>query len=155
MKLDQSVEALKGEVIEFNREASSTEVEALLPDYRRLNVYLKVRVPGLLLSTFTVQIDDRTPEVHHYDEYDARALLGKDSMQRLLRVSAEPGAHKVKASFTGKLSDAKPGDPPISDVYEARFDKSNYAGDLEFVVANESRFRGNPRIAMRQWRASP
>lgn len=154
VRLDQGVEALKDEVIEFNREASSTEVEALLPDYRRLNIYLRVKVPGLLLDSITVQIDDRQPEIHHYDEYDSRALLGKDSMQRLLRVSTDVGVHKVKVSFKGKLSDAKPEDPPLTDQYEARFDKTTYAADLEFIIANESRFRGHPRLALRQWRAS-
>lgn len=155
VKLDQSVEALKDEVIEFNREASSTEVEALLPDHRRLNVYLRVKVPGLLLESFTVQIDDRQPEVHHYDDYDARALLNKDSLQRLLRVSTDVGAHKIKVAFRGRLADAKAEDPPVTDQYEARFDKTTYAGDLEFIIANESRFRGNPRLTLRQWRAAP
>src|SRR3546814_1818290 len=58
IKLDQTVQALKDEVLEFNREAASAEVDAVLPDHARLNVYLSVKAGGLLLQDVTVTLDN-------------------------------------------------------------------------------------------------
>lgn len=154
IKLDQTVQALKDEVLEFNSEAASVEVDALLPAYDRLNVYLSVKAGGLLLQDVTVALDDRPAEVYHYDEFDARAILGKNSLQRLMRVSADPGPHKLRISFTGKYADAKPSDPLLADHYETTIDKPAQATDVEFVISRESRFGGRPRLTMKQWRAA-
>lgn len=155
IELDQAVQALKDEVIEFNREAASVEVDALLPDYVRLNVYLSVKAGGLLLDEVTVALDDRAPEVYHYDDFDSRAILEKSSLQRLLRVSAEPGPHKLRVNFSGKFADAKADEPPVTDQYEVTIDKPARATDVEFVIARESRFGGKPKLSMKQWRAVP
>ncbi|MGH8445984.1 MAG: hypothetical protein ACREVL_11995 [Solimonas sp.] len=154
IKLDQTVQALKDEVLEFNSEAASVEVDALLPAYDRLNVYLSVKAGGLLLDEVSVSLDDRPAEVYHYDEFDSRAILGKNSLQRLMRVSAEPGPHKLRISFSGKYADAKAGEAPLTDVYETTIDKGSQAADVEFVVSKESRFGGKPKLTMKQWRAA-
>lgn len=152
LKLDQSVQALKDEVLQFNTEASAAEVDAVLPDYLRLNVYLSVTAGGLLLDEVTVALDDQAPEIYHYDDYDSRAILTKDSVQRLIRVAAKPGPHKLHISFTGKYADAKESDPPVTDRYSATIDKPSQATDIEFTIARESRFGNKPRLTMKQWR---
>ncbi|NKF23778.1 hypothetical protein [Solimonas marina] len=152
VQLDQNVQALKDEVLEFNKEASKAEVDAVLPDYLRLNVYLSVEAPGLLLDKVTVSLDDQTPETYHYDAFDSRAILTKGSTQRLLRVAAQPGPHKLHISFSGKYADAKPDSPPITDQYSTTIDKSAQTTDVEFMIARQSRFGGKPRLSMKQWR---
>ncbi len=148
-KLDQTVQALKDEVLEFNIAARATEMDAVLPAYDRLSIYLSVKVGGLLLQEVSVGLDDRAPEVYHYDEFDSRAILDKNSLQRLLRVSAMPGQHRVRISFIGKYADAKLQDLPLSDRYEVTVEKASEAVDLEFVIARESRFGGRPRLTMK------
>lgn len=152
IKLDQTVQALKEEVLEFNSDAAAVEVDALLPDYNRLNVYLSVTTAGFLLEEVTMAIDDKPAEIHHYDDFDARAILEKNSAQRLLRVSAAPGAHQLRISFKGRYADAKPGEPSLTDHYSATIDKPAQATDVEFVISRESRFGGRPRLTMKQWR---
>jgi len=154
IKLDQTVQALKDEVLEFNSAASAAEVDAVLPDYKRLTVYLSVKAGGLLLQDVTVKIDDRAPEVYHYDEFDSRAILGKDALQRLIRVAAEPGPHRLHVSFHGQFADAKDSDPLLGDQYDVTIDKPASATDVEFIIAKESRFGGKPKLTMKQWRSA-
>lgn len=154
IKLDQTVQALKDEVLEFNSEAASAEVDAVLPDYDRLNVYLSVKAGGLLLQDVTVTLDGHAPEVYHYDDFDSRAILGKSALQRLIRVSAEPGPHHLRVSFHGKFADAKDSDPVLGDQYDVTIDKPAHAMDVEFVIARESRFGGKPKLTMKQWRSA-
>src|SRR3546814_13057518 len=101
---DLTVQALKDEVPEFNSEAASAEVDAVLPDYDRLNVYLSVKAGGLLLQDVTVTLDNHPAELYHYDEFDSRAILGKNPMQRLIRVSATTCPHRVPVTFNGNFS---------------------------------------------------
>lgn len=155
IRLDQSVQALKDEVLEFNRAAQAIENEVLLPAHARVSVYLSLKVSGLLLDEVSVMIDDRRPEVYHYDETDARALLAKDSLQRLSRLMVTPGAHRIRATFSGNFADAKADEPPVTGSFEAVFDKQQGETELELVIERERRFGGKPRITMKQWRAKP
>lgn len=154
IKLDQAVQALKEEVLEFNAQAQSVENEALLPAHARLSVYLGVKVSGLLLEEISVMIDDRRPEIYHYDENDARALLAEKSVQRIVRTTVTPGAHRVRVTFRGRYADDKENAAPVTDTFEAIFDKDQRPADLEFTIARERRFGGKPRITMQQWRAA-
>jgi hypothetical protein len=146
IRLDQTIQALKDEVIELSREAQAVENAAIIPEHRRLSVYLKVAVSGLLLEEVGIAIDDQPAEVYHYDEFDARAL------QRVLRTSVEPGPHRIRMSVKGQYADAKPDDPPVTDSYEAIFDKSQRETELEFVVTRASRFGDELRLSMKEWR---
>lgn len=152
LKLDQAVQALKDEVLDFNRQATAVEVDTVLPPQDRLNVYLTVKAPALLVQDVTVALDNNPAEVYHYDDIDSRALLAKDGSHRILRAKATPGTHRVRVSFTGKMADAKPGDAPITDRYEVMIDKPIQVTDLEFVIAPETRFRNTPRLRLKQWR---
>jgi hypothetical protein len=152
IRLDQTIQALKDEVIELSREAQAVENAAIIPEHRRLSVYLKVAVSGLLLEEVGIAIDDQPAEVYHYDEFDARALLGEHALQRVLRTSVEPGPHRIRMSVKGQYADAKPDDPPVTDSYEAIFDKSQRETELEFVVTRASRFGDELRLSMKEWR---
>src|SRR3546814_10911680 len=104
IKLDQTVQALKDEVLEFNSEAASAEVDAVLPDYDRLNVYLSVKAGGLLLQDVTVTLDNHPAEIYHYDEFESRAILGKNALQRLIRVSARSEEHTSELQSLMRIS---------------------------------------------------
>lgn len=152
IQLDRNVQTLKDELLDFNREAAAVEVDTVLPAYDRINVYLAVKVAGLLLQDVTVTIDNQPSEIYHYDEPDARALLAAGSLQRILRATAEPGPHKVRVSFSGRMVDGEPNAPLITDRYEVTIDKPAQVADLEFIIAPQTRFRGAPKLTMKQWR---
>ncbi len=152
IRLDQVMQALKDEVVELGREAQAVENAVVVPEHLRVSVYLRVNVSGLLLDEVSIAIDDREAEVYRYDEKDARALLSEHALQRILRTTAGPGAHRVRLSYRGKYADDKPEDPPVTDSYEAIFDKGAQETELEFTIARASRFGGALRTDMKQWR---
>jgi hypothetical protein len=151
LELDQTIQALKDEVVEFTREAQGVEDDVLFPPETRLSVYLGVKVSGLLLKDVSVTLDDKPAESYHYEDRDARALLSDLNLQRLMRANIEPGAHRIRITFSGQMANAKPEAAPIDDSYEAIFDKSATPAELEFVISRTSRL-AKSRISMKQWR---
>lgn len=153
LRLDQQVQVLKDEVLEFNREAQRAEDAVLFPAHSRLSIYVGVRVSGLLAREVTVSLDDGAPQTYTYEDRDAKALLGNQHLQRVLRANVEPGPHRIRVSFTGEWADADEDDEPVTDVYEGIFDKGKTEAELELLLARESRV-AKPRLALRQWRSS-
>jgi hypothetical protein len=153
IQLDQSIQALKDEVVEFTRDAQSIEDDVLFPPQTRLDVYLGIKVSGLLMKQVTVSVDDRPAETHDYTDKDARALLADLNLERLLRANVNVGAHRVRVAFSGQFIDAKPDAAPVTDTYDAIFDKGVTPTELEFVVSRPTRF-AKPRVSMKQWRAA-
>ncbi|TJY60979.1 hypothetical protein E4T66_10055 [Sinimarinibacterium sp. CAU 1509] len=155
LRLDQNIQALKDEIIEFNREAQAVENETLVPDHLRLSVYLSVGVGGLLLTEAAITVDDKAPEIYRYDETDARALLDDAAVQRVLITTVMPGPHRIRMTVNGNFANAKPGDAPITQSYEAIFDKDDQEAELEFRLTRSSRFGGDLKLTMKQWKVKP
>lgn len=153
LQLDQSIQALKDEVVEFTREAQSIEDDVLFPAETRLDVYLGVKVSGLLLEEVSVSLDERPAETITYGDRDARSMLSDLNLQRLLRTNVSTGAHRIRVSFRGRLADADPDTAPIVDSYEAIFDKTAAPAELEFVISRPNRL-SKSRLSMKQWRAA-
>lgn len=153
IRLDQTIQALKDEVVELSREAQSIENAVLIPAHQRVSIYLGVDVRGLLLREVSVAIDDRAPEVYHYDERDARALLAENSLQRVLRTTVAPGPHRIRLAYSARYADDKPDAPAVADSYEAIFDKDHHEAELEFTISRVSRFGNDTSLSMKQWRA--
>lgn len=151
-KLDQSVQALKKEVLEFNTEGQRIEDDILYPPHSRLSVYLAVRVPGFLLQEVSVSLDNGPAQTLSYSDRDAKALLAERHIQRILRTNIAPGAHRIRLTYRGQMADAKPGATPLGDSYEAVFDKDNRETSLEFSIARPNRL-SRAGVAMKQWRA--
>lgn len=152
LRQDQTVQALKDEVLDISREAQSVENAVLAPEDQRVSIYVSVGVRGLLLDKVSVAIDGGPAEVHHYDEHDARAMLAAHSSQRVLRTAVAVGAHRIRFSYSGHYADAKPETPPATGQYEAIFDKDYRESELEFTVSRASRFGEQVRAGMKEWR---
>lgn len=149
--LDQTTQALKDELVQFNRDAQLAEDEFLYPPHTRLSVYVSNQVEGFLLQEVRVAIDDGEPLVYTYDEHDSRALLGKDALQRLIQVNVDRGAHRVKADFRGQRVDAEEGDPPLIGNHEAIIDKTLDPAEVELQIVANSR-RRHPMMQVKEWR---
>ena len=152
IRLDQVIEALKDEVIEFSAEAQSIEDTVLIPEHQRVSIYLRVAVSGLLLQRVSIAVDERDAEIYEYEERDARALLSDDALQRVLRTTVGQGPHRIRFSYSGRYADDKPDAPPVTGSYEAIFDKDHKESELEFIISRASRFGGELRMDMKQWR---
>ncbi len=152
LKLDQAIQALKKEVLDFNVEGQRAEDDILYPPYSRVSVYVAVRVPGLLLKQVTVSIDNAPAQTINYSDRDAKSLLSEQHMQRVLRANVGPGSHRIRFSYTGAMADAKADAPPIGDSYEAVFDKDSREAELELRIARPTRF-SKAAVTMKQWRA--
>jgi hypothetical protein len=151
-KLDQSIQALKKEVLDFNTEGQRIEDEILYPPHARLSVYLAVKVPGLLLKEVSVSLDNGPAQSFTYSDRDAKSLLAERHVQRILRANIGPGAHRIRLTYSGQMANAKADAPAVGDSYEAVFDKDTRETSLELVIARPNRL-ARAGISMKQWKA--
>lgn len=164
IQLDQSVQALKDEAVQFNRDAQIAEDEFLFPPQTRVSVYVSNSVPSLLLREVQVRIDGGAPTVYRYDQYDSRALLTPGALQRVVRVNVPRGAHRITASFSGRMASDEDGPDTVTGNLEAVFDKSLDPADLELAIRSQrskravggirsTRVKGfGPRMELKEWR---
>lgn len=153
LKLDSEIQALKAEVLDINQRGLDTEENFLYPELTRVEVYVGVKAPGLLVNDVTVTVDDGAPTLHSYDTLEA-IVLQRRGLYRLLRINAQPGAHRIKAEFTAHYADAKPEAPLLHGRYEAVFDKTLKPSELEFTIVQEN-FLSVPTLKLRDWRVAP
>lgn len=152
--LDQNIQALKDEVLQFNRDALSTEESFGYPDHTRVEIYVSVETPALLMQKITVSVDGGAPVTYTYNELDSRALVRSKGLQRLARFNVARGAHRLKADFVAQYADAKEGDPLVVDRFDTVFDKTLTPSTLELVIG-KSRRGGNPVLRLQEWRPAP
>ncbi len=152
-QLDQAIQVMKDEIVELSRDAQAIENDLLIPAHQRVSVYLGVGVRGLLMREVSVTVDDRKPEIYRYDERDARALLADHALQRLLQTSVAPGPHRIRVTYVARYADDPPDAPPVTQSYDAIFDKDHHEAELEFNIARASRFGTETRMSLKQWRA--
>lgn len=152
LKLDTSIQALKGEVLDIHQRALDEEEKFLYPEVSRVNVYVGVKVSGLLLNDMTITIDDGEPALHSYDTIEA-IVLQRRGLQRLVRINAAPGSHRIRGEFTAHYADARPEAPLVRGRYEAVFEKTLDPAELEFTIVQDG-FAGSPILKLRDWRAT-
>lgn len=153
LNLDQAVQSLKDEVIQFNRDAQMAEEAYLFPPATRLAVYVSHRMRNLLLTEVSVRVDDREPVTHRYGEIDARALLKKGALQRLLLTNVERGAHRLQVAYSGRFMDGDEQIGEFAETYQAEFDKGLDGAELELEILRGSR-KGAPSIELKEWGAA-
>lgn len=152
LNLDQAVQALKDEATQFNRDAQIAEDAFLYPPHSRLSIYVSNSIANLLLTEISVSIDAGKPISYRYDEFDARALLEDNALQRLVHTNVSRGPHRITVSYAGQFVDSD-GTDPISGSYEAVFDKGLDAAELEVEILRGAR-KGPPGLRVREWRAA-
>lgn len=153
LNLDQAVQALKDEGIQFNRDAQMAEEAYLFPPATRLAVYVSNRIRNLLLKEVSIRVDDREPVTYRYGEIDARALLEKGAMQRLMLTNLDRGAHRLQVAYSGRFMDGDEQTGEFAETYQAVFDKGLDAAELELEILRGSR-KGAPSMKLKEWRAA-
>jgi hypothetical protein len=153
LKLDQTIQGLKDDVLQFNRDATALEQDSLFPPYSRTSVFLGVRISGLLVKEFSVSFDGGEPQKFTFDDNQSRAFLLHKGLRRVLRVNLPPGAHRIRADFSAQYADAKPDAAPITGNLEAIFDKNYNDTDLGLMLVR-SGFMAPPSITLQQTRSA-
>lgn len=155
LQSDRMVQQLKADVLAFGQAAQRIENEVLLPPQARVSIYLSNHLSGFLLTQVSVTVDDGSPTLHHYDDADARALLVDGSAQRLARLLLPKGAHRIRASFSGRYADAAAGSPPVTGTLDTAFEKQPGETDLELRLDRQARFGSQPRLRLTHIRITP
>lgn len=152
--IDQTIQSLKDEMVQFNRDASAAEDEFLYPAESRLYVYVSSGIPGLMLEHVQVSVDGGAPVDVTYDETAARALDVKGALQRVLRMNIPRGAHRLKASFSGKMAGAKGDGDAVTGQYDALFDKALEPAEIELQIVKGARRGAAINMQIKEWRAA-
>ena len=148
LKVDQGVQAIKGEAVSLNRDLLRLDEALMFPDITRVAVYVGVKIDGFILTEMAVTIDDGQEIRYRYSDSESRALL-KQGLHRLTRANVQPGPHRVHAEFAGHFIDAKPTDPPLRGSVNSVFNKDFSPQDLVLPVRRNSRLDrpGLPEVA--------
>lgn len=151
INLDQAVQALKNEAVQFNRDAQLAEDEFLFPPQTRVTIFVSNRMP-LLLSEISVTVDAAAPVTYRYGETDSRALLKPGALQRLLQLNLDRGTHRIRVSYTGQYNNFDEDAEPVSGAFEAVFDKGLEPAEIELQILRDAR-KGTPGMKLVEWRA--
>lgn len=148
VRQDQNIQKLKDEALSANRELLTLDEQLLYPDISRVSVFVAVKVGGFLLNEVVVKLDDGQEVRHRYTDSESKALL-RNGMHRVMRANVNPGAHRLRAEFSGRFIDAKPDEPPVTGSAETIFDKALEPIELVLPVTRNSRLDrpGLPEVA--------
>jgi len=153
LKLDQTIQGLKDEVLQFNRDATALEQDSLYPPYTRTNVFLGVRFGNLIVKQFSVSFDGGEAQKYDFEDVESLALLQNKNLRRVMSVNLAPGPHKIHASFTAQFADAKADAPPLTGNLDANFDKNYNNTDLQLMLVRTG-FLAPPSLALEKTRSA-
>src|SRR5689334_12681812 len=136
---DRELQALKADVIQLSRELQASERQMLYPDQTLSSIYIAVKVPGFLLDSISVRVNEAAPYSHDYTNSESLAFLKDNGWHRLARLRLEPGTYRMQADFTGHFFDAKSSEPPVKGHVETLFEKGLSELDLVLPIARNSR----------------
>lgn len=152
LEIDRTLQVLKSEVFDINQQAIRTEDAFLYPEQTRVTIYVGMDAPGLLLDEVVVTVDGNAP-VRRKVEVTEAVALQRRGLYRALRLNVTPGAHRLWAEFSGRYADTGVDGQRLRGRYEALFDKTDRASDLEILIATPG-LGQQPTMALRDWRPS-
>jgi hypothetical protein len=148
--VDQNIQQIKQQALDVEQQALAAEEDFLYPVRTRVNIYVGVLIPGMLIKDMTISVDGGAPVHYAYNEKESQ-VLQDGGLQRVLRINAEPGSHQIRAQFVAQYSDAKAGDPPFTGSLSASFDKTERTADIELALLREG-FLTPPELRLKDWR---
>lgn len=151
--LDQTVQALKDEMVNLSRDAQAAQNALLFPPQKRMTVYVSNSIPDLLLKEVTITVDENSPVTYHHSEFDAHALLDKRALQRLVQINVDRGSHRVHADFLGHYADADDDEGPVRGTFDGTVEKGIEPAEIELQIQRGS--RGNPLgMKLKDWKVA-
>src|SRR5687767_13498286 len=144
--LDETVQDLKKDVVDLNRELFVLEEELLFPANTQVAVFVSMDIGEFFaLDSLTLKIDNKEVANYLYTPREAEALL-KGGVHRVYLGNLKVGEHQLVAFFNGK--------GPVERDYKrganVSFEKGVGAKYLELKITDRQR-KGQPEFAIRDW----
>jgi hypothetical protein len=144
--LDETVQALKKDVVDLNRELFVLEEELLFPANTQVAVFVSMDIGEFFaLDSLTLKIDNKEVANYLYTPREAEALL-KGGVHRVYLGNLKVGEHQLVAFFNGK----GPNSRDYKRGANIRFEKGVGAKYLELKITDRQR-KGQPEFAIKDW----
>jgi hypothetical protein len=144
--LDETVQALKKDVVDLNRELFVLEEELLFPANTQVAVFISMDIGEFFaLDSLTLKIDNREVANYLYTPREAEALL-RGGVHRVYLGNLKVGEHQLVAFFNGK----GPNERDYKRGANIKFEKGVGAKYLELKITDRQR-KGQPEFAIKDW----
>ena len=144
--LDETVQDLKKDVVDLNRELFVLEEELLFPANTQVAVFVSMDIGEFFaLDSLTLKIDNKEVANYLYTPREAEALL-KGGVHRVYLGNLKVGEHQLVAFFNGK----GPNERDYKRGANLKFEKGVGAKYLELKITDRQR-SGQPEFAIKDW----
>lgn len=146
-ELDASIEDLKSEVVQLNRELFDLEEQLLYPATTSFAVYVSMdSAVEYDLDSILITLDEQPAASHVYTPAQGEALK-RGGIQKLFVANIKPGLHNIKAEISGRDSDGR----PMKRIVVADFGKARTSKYLEVKISGDSK-KQRPEFAIVEWK---
>ena len=144
--LDETVQDLKKDVVDLNRELFVLEEELLFPANTQVAVFVSMDIGEFFaLDSLTLKIDNKEVANYLYTPREAEALL-KGGVHRVYLGNLKVGEHQLVAFFAGK----GPNERDYKRGANIKFEKGVGAKYLELKITDRQR-KAQPEFAIKDW----
>ncbi len=144
--LDETVQDLKRDVVDLNKELFVLEEELLFPANTQVAVFVSMDIGEFFaLDSLTLKIDNKEVANYMYTPREAEALL-KGGVHRVYLGNLKVGEHQLVAFFAGK----GPNDRDYKRGANLKFEKGVGAKYLELKITDRQR-KAQPEFAIKDW----
>ncbi|MBC8027243.1 MAG: AraC family transcriptional regulator [Steroidobacteraceae bacterium] len=144
--LDETVQDLKKDVVDLNRELFVLEEELLFPANTQVAVFVSMDIGEFFaLDSLSLKIDNKEVANYLYTPREAEALL-KGGVHRMYLGNLKVGEHQLVAFFSGK----GPNQRDYKRGANLKFEKGVGAKYLELKITDRQR-RAQPEFAIKDW----
>lgn len=144
--LDETVQDLKKDVVDLNRELFVLEEELLFPANTQVAVFVSMDIGEFFaLDSLTLKIDNKEVANYLYTPREAEALL-KGGVHRVYLGNLKVGEHQLVAFFSGK----GPNDRDYKRGATIKFEKGIGAKYLEPKI-NDRQRKQQPEFEIKDW----
>jgi hypothetical protein len=144
--LDETVQDLKKDVVDLNKELFMLEEELLFPANTQVAVFVSMDIGEFFaLDSLTLKIDNKEVANYLYTPREAEALM-KGGVHRVYLGNLKVGEHQLVALFEGK----GPNNLDYKRGANLKFEKGVGAKYLELKITDRQR-KGQPEFAIKDW----
>jgi len=144
--LDETVQDLKKDVVDLNKELFVLEEELLFPANTQVAVFISMDIGEFFaLDSLTLKIDNKEVANYMYTPREAEALL-KGGVHRVYLGNLKVGEHQLVAFFAGK----GPNNLDYKRGANLKFEKGVGAKYLELKITDRQR-KAQPEFAIKDW----
>ena len=144
--LDETVQDLKKDVVDLNKELFVLEEELLFPANTQVAVFVSMDIGEFLaLDSLSLKIDNKEVANYMYTPREAEALL-KGGVHRVYLGNLKVGEHQLVAFFEGK----GPNERDYKRGANIKFEKGVGAKYLELKITDRQR-KAQPEFAIKDW----